>query len=326
MTAPERASLSRDQIARLVGEIRRGERGMHQMPEGLSTEEEARVRRAVAESLAGGELADIGTYSLDALRASTQNCENFMGVAQVPMGLAGPLAVRGSEQEREVFVPLATTEGALIASVNRGCRAITASGGAVVRVEDVGMTRAPAFRTRGIEETQSFLNWLSENEGRIREHSEKTSRFLKLEQILPSCIGSTVFVRFRFTTGDAMGMNMATIACDRLVNELIEPETGVECIALSGNYCVDKKPSSVNWQLGRGKRIWAEAVLPEEVLAKTLKTKNDALGEGAVSKEPSSARSPPARWATTHSSRTYWQPCSLPADKMSHMLSKDRWV
>jgi hydroxymethylglutaryl-CoA reductase (NADPH) len=95
----------------------------------------------------------------------------------------------------------------------------------------------------------------------------------------PTVVGTTIFVRFRFQTGDAMGMNMATIACDRVTEQLIEPETGVECVALSGNYCVDKKPSAVNFQLGRGKRIWAEVVLGAEVLEKTLKTRADLLEE-----------------------------------------------
>ena len=113
----------------------------------------------------------------------------------------------------------------------------------------------------------------------MRELAESTSRFLTLEEILPTTMGTTVFLRFRFTTGDAMGMNMATIACDRLVQEMIEPEAKVECVALSGNYCVDKKPSAVNFLLGRGKRIWAEVLLEESVLSEVLKSNNLALQE-----------------------------------------------
>lgn len=268
----------------LAEEIAAGRRALHQLPPELDVQTQAAVRRRVAELHAARlgdddlELDDVGSFSLDAPRASTQNCENFMGVAQIPMGLAGPLVVRGEENDGPVFVPLATTEGALIASINRGCRAIGKAGGATVRVEDVGMTRAPVFRTRGVEETQRFLAWVDEHHDEIRELAERESRFLDLQEIRPAIVGSTVLLRFRFTTGDAMGMNMVTIACDRVV-ELLEKETGVECIALSGNYCVDKKPSAVNFQLGRGKRIFAEVVLDKGTLATTLKTTAEALAE-----------------------------------------------
>jgi hydroxymethylglutaryl-CoA reductase (NADPH) len=146
-------------------------------------------------------------------------------------------------------------------------------------VEDVGMTRAPVFRADGLEQSEQFLDWLGDNEGRIREVAEGTSRFLRLVEIKTQAIGTSIFVRFRFSSGDAMGMNMATIACDRVVRELIEPETGVCCVALSGNYCVDKKPSAINFLEGRGKRIRAEVELGAETLEGCLKTCAEALIE-----------------------------------------------
>ncbi|HEX5720645.1 MAG TPA: hydroxymethylglutaryl-CoA reductase, partial [Thermoanaerobaculia bacterium] len=153
-----------------------------------------------------------------------------------------------------------------------GCSAITHAGGAVVRIEDVGMTRAPVFRTSGIVQTQWFLQWIQDHDAEIRKITEDTSRHLKLLEVRPYTFGTTVFLRFRFDSGDAMGMNMATIACDRAVNDLIEPETGVPCVALSGNYCVDKKPAAINFQEGRGKRIYAEALLEAPILHHQLKT------------------------------------------------------
>lgn len=141
------------------------------------------------------------------------------------------------------------------------------------------MTRAPAFRTAGIDETQEFLDWVASNENEIRAVCEATSGHLKLLDIQPQVIGSSVYLRFRFSTGDAMGMNMATIACDRVVRDLIEPTTGVECIALSGNYCVDKKPSAINFLQGRGKRIQAEVKLDAGILRDTLKTDAASLVE-----------------------------------------------
>ncbi len=227
------------ELERLIEEVVHGRLGLHQLPRELDAADAARVRRALAERHAGGELPHIGHFSFDPALAGSQNCENLIGAAQVPMGLAGPLLVRGEQCDGEVMVPLATTEGALIASINRGCRALSRAGGVTVRVEDVGMTRAPVFRTSGILESERFVRWLADHHERIRERAERDSRFLKLQEVRPVRLGATVFVRFRFTTGDAMGMNMATIACDRVVNELIEPETGVRCVALSGNVCVD---------------------------------------------------------------------------------------
>lgn len=270
-----------DALAEIVEEIVEGRGRLHQLPDHLSADEQAEVRRRVLTRMKGVELERIGAYGLDAERAARAHCENFIGAAQLPMGVVGPISVQGEEvsPEEELYVPLATTEGALLASVNRGCRALREAGGAVVRVDRVGMTRAPAFRTSGIEQTRRLINWVRENEPRIKEFTEATSRFLELREIRPAAIGSSVFLRFRFLTGDAMGMNMVTIACDRVVREMIVPETGIPCVALSGNFCVDKKPASINFLEGRGLRIFAEVELHEDLLASSLKTDARALAE-----------------------------------------------
>jgi hydroxymethylglutaryl-CoA reductase (NADPH) len=258
--------------ADLVRSLVTGERRFHELPKDLPAEEAAEIRRAALEEMTQTELPNIAHHSLDVQRASRRNCENFIGVAQVPMGVVGPLAVRGKLAQGEFYVPLATTEAALVASTNRGCAAIREAGGAVVRVEDVGMTRAPVFRTSGVVQTQAFLAWIQEHEDDLRRHTEATSSHLRLLEVKPYAFGTTVFLRFRFDTGDAMGMNMATIACDRAVSELIEPATDVPCIGLSGNYCVDKKPAAINFQEGRGKRIYAEVILDSQILHHILKS------------------------------------------------------
>ena len=269
-----------EERAELISALAKGRLRLHQLPAHLSAREKAEIRRqALAERL-GIRLDHMGHYSLDAERASRQNCENMIGVAQVPVGIIGPLRLRGEEvDDEELFVPLATTEGALVASANRGCRALREAGGAVVRVDNVGITRAPVFRTSGIEQTRELVAWLEANEAEIRRRAEEGSRFLRLLDVRPQAMGTTVFLRFRFDSGDAMGMNMATIACDRLIESFIEPETGVECVSLSGNFCVDKKPAAVNLQQGRGKRIFAEVALDKQVLEKVLKTSARALVE-----------------------------------------------
>ncbi len=256
----------------LARELVSGARRFHELPPDLTADEAADVRRRALAEIRGTTLDHLGRYTLDATRASTRHCENFIGAAQVPIGIVGPLPVRGEVVREDVLVPLATTEGALLASVNRGCRALAASGGAAARAEDVGMTRAPVFRTSGLEQTGRFLAWVREHEPELREVAESTSRHLKLQAIRPSAFGTTVFLRFRFSTGDAMGMNMATIACDRVIRQVVEPGTGVRCVALSGNYCVDKKPAAINFQEGRGKRIFSEARFGGAVLEEVLGT------------------------------------------------------
>ncbi len=264
----------------LVYALAEGHLRLHQIPRHYSASERAEIRREALERRTGARLEHMGVYSLDDERASAQHCENMIGVAQVPVGVIGPLKVCGEYvRGEELYVPMATTEGALLASANRGCRALREAGGAVVRIENVGMTRAPVFRTSGIVQTQELIGWVRDNEEEIRRRTEADSRFLRLLDIKTSAIGTTVFLRFRFDAGDAMGMNMATIACDRVIREYVEPETGVECVSLSGNYCVDKKAAAVNFLEGRGKRIFAEVVLDRHVLEKVLKTNARALVE-----------------------------------------------
>jgi hydroxymethylglutaryl-CoA reductase (NADPH) len=262
----------------VAAELVAGQRGFHQL-NGMSAERAARLRRQALESLHGVSLEALGDFSLDAERAATRHCENFIGAAQIPVGITGPLKIRGQwvSPEEEIYVPLATTEGALVASANRGCRALRDAGGAVVRVEDVGVTRAPVFKTSGIEETQRFLGWVRDHESEIRQVMEATSSHLRLLDMKAQVFGTSIYLRFRFSSGDAMGMNMATVACDRAVHQLIEPATGAKCVALSGNFCVDKKPSAVNFLEGRGKRVHAEIVLDGDVLENCLKTSANEL-------------------------------------------------
>ena len=278
MTSAQQDSVDREELVRQLVE---GERRWHELPEGMPAHVQAKIRRRALEAMTGVQLDNIAAYTLDPVRASTRHAENFIGATQIPVGICGPLKVKGTwvSVEEDLHVPLATSEGALIASINRGCRALREAGGAVVRVEDVGMTRAPVFRTLGIDDTRRFLDWVRQNDSKIRRVAEATSNHLELLDIKPQTFGSSIYLRFRFRSGDAMGMNMATIACDRVVRDLIEPGTGIPCVALSGNFCVDKKPSAVNFLEGRGKRIYAEVVLDGEILERCLKSTSRSLVE-----------------------------------------------
>ena len=270
-----------ERYEKLVRSLANGDRSFHKLPSDLSADEAAAVRRAALERMSGSELEGTGSYSFDAEQVSSHNCENLIGAAHIPVGTVGPIPIHGQhvDGEEEIHVPLATTEGALVASVNRGCAALRNAGGATVDVEDVGMTRAPVFRTSGIKETRKFVEWVNVHEHEIRAFTESTSRYLKLLDIRPFSFGTTVFLRFRFKSGDAMGMNMATLACDQVIEEYITPSTGIQCVSLSGNYCVDKKPAQVNAQEGRGKQIHAEVVLDASTVEKYLKTNAADLTE-----------------------------------------------
>ncbi len=256
----------------LADKIAKGKMKMHELDSLVSTKEAVEIRRRAVERLTGASLKNIGSGIVDTDTACRKNIENMIGATQVPLGIAGPLKVNGECAKGEYYVPLATTEGALVASVNRGCSAATKSGGVLVYAENKGMTRAPVFRTSGLRESKEFVSWVKKNFLRIKKVAESTTKYGRLTEIQPWIVGRNVFLRFVFDTKDAMGMNMAVIACDAVIRELVDKETKVKCISLSGNVCTDKKPSAINFISGRGKSVHAEAIIKKEIIEKVLKT------------------------------------------------------
>ncbi len=228
-------------------------------------------RRKAMEDALKINLYHIGKYSFDTKIASVKNCENMIGVVQIPLGVAGPLEIKSSLQKRKIFVPLATTEGALVASVNRGSKAITESGGANVVSKKIGITRAPVFVVENIGRGEETIEWVKDNINEIKKIAEETSSHLKLLDIKSWMVGRNLFLRFKFDSQDAMGMNMATIACT-LAADLIEKKTKAKLVSISGNMCVDKKANVLNIIEGRGIQVWADCVLPAEIVEKVLKT------------------------------------------------------
>lgn len=236
-------------------------------------------RREILEKRLGISLGNIGFYSLKEDFASIRNCENMIGVAQIPMGVAGPLKVQSSKcKVQSYFIPLATTEGALVASVNRGCRAVSLSGGVTVLVENVGITRGPVFRTSSLLESAKLKNWLEEHFDDLNSLAKETSGHLELKKLETQILGKNVFVRFYFDSQEAMGMNMASFAVDKIAF-FIEKQTGNHRLALSGNFCVDKKASWLNFVLGRGKRVWVEAQISKKIVEEVLKTTPEKIFE-----------------------------------------------
>lgn len=241
-------------------------------------------RRTALETECGITLSNIGVFSVDSAVAGAKNCENMIGVAQVPMGVAGPLLVSHlSGDHKEYYVPLATTEGALVASVSRGCRAITESGGATVYCTRVGTSRGPVFVVKNLSEQRELSAYIDTHVSEFKDIAEKTSHHLALTSVTSQMVGKYRYMRFVYDTQDAMGLNMVTIATEKVVAH-IEEQTGAVCVALSGNFCVDKKPSWQNMLNNRGTAVWAEAVFPKDILSSVLKTDASHVYEAWLSK------------------------------------------
>lgn len=240
-------------------------------------------RREFLKKILKLDLETIGSFTKGLEKAQFTNCENMIGATQIPLGVAGPLSISGQFVKGDFYIPLATTEAALVASVNRGCKAVTASGGATIVVENVGVTRGPVFKTSGISASLRFKKWLDEYFTHLQKIAAKTSRHLTLKRLGARIVGKNVYVRFYFDTSEAMGMNMVTIATDAMA-KFIQSKTRIRCISVAGNFDIDKKPAWLNFISGRGKRVWAEVVLPQQIIKKVLKTTADKIYEVWLSK------------------------------------------
>ncbi|WP_251341583.1 hydroxymethylglutaryl-CoA reductase (NADPH) [Haloplanus halophilus] len=261
----------------LVERVRDGDLRIHELEAHADADTAATARRRLVEAEAGVSLDAVGAYGFPAERADA-NVENMIGAARIPMGVAGPVTVHGGSLTGERYLPMATTEGALIASVNRGCSVIDAADGATARVTKSGMTRAPVFRVTDVAEAAALVEWVRDNEGTLREAAEATTSHGELRDVTPYVVGDSVFLRFRYDTKDAMGMNMATIAT-RAAAEAIEERTGASLVALSGNLCTDKKPAAINAVEGRGRSVTADVTLPRDVVEERLHTTPEAVAE-----------------------------------------------
>lgn len=196
--------------------------------------------------------------------------ENVVGYVPIPVGLAGPMLLDG----KDTYFPMATTEGCLIASTSRGCRAITQAGGATSVLINNGITRAPLVRLPSITQAAQLKAWIEHpiNFEEVAAAFNSTSRFARLKDIKPAMAGRTLHLRFKSASGDAMGMNMVSKAVEKALSVIQKHFPEMELMSLSGNFCTDKKPSAINWIEGRGKSVVTEARIPEEIVRKTLKS------------------------------------------------------
>lgn len=233
------------------------------------TDESALRRRAFIEAQTGTHLLHAAQYSFDPA-VLPGNVENFIGVAQVPIGVAGPLRINGEDARGEFYIPLATTEGTLVSSYNRGMRLLTESGGVKTTVVDDAMQRAPVFMLGDARKAREFGQWVEQNADQIQAVADATTHIGRLRTIDQFAVGPLRYLRFNYTTGDAAGQNMAGKATYAACEWIKSNHPSHPDYFLTGNIDTDKKQSQMNMILGRGKRVVAEAVLRGDLLQQVM--------------------------------------------------------
>lgn len=245
-------------------------------------EQAASDRRAFVTERTGTLLEHTGSYSFDP-HVTKGNIEHFLGVAQVPVGLAGPLRINGEHASGDFLIPLATTEGTLVASYNRGMKVLNLCGGVTCTVVADAMQRAPVFVFDDARAGRRFVEWIREHTVPIAREAEATSSVAKLLDIDPYQSNHFVFLRFNFSTGDAAGQNMVGRATFAACSWILENAPGVRRFFLESNFATDKKASQVNIMRTRGKRVTAEALVRRDVLVQHMRvTPEDLAYHGQV--------------------------------------------
>jgi hydroxymethylglutaryl-CoA reductase (NADPH) len=235
-------------------------------------------RQAFVESFTGLKLQHVNKYSFDPHLAQG-NIEHFTGVAQIPLGFAGPIHVLGEHAHGEFLVPLATSEGTLVASYNRGIKVLNLCGGVRCTVVGDSMQRAPVFVFDNARAGREFVAWVHQHIDRIREEAEATSHVARLQYVDPYLSNKFVYLRFNYSTGDAAGQNMvgrATFAaCSWILDHYTEHP--IAHFYLESNFATDKKASQINIMRTRGKRVTAEAVVKRDVLLQQMRVSPESL-------------------------------------------------
>jgi hydroxymethylglutaryl-CoA reductase (NADPH) len=233
-------------------------------------------RQEFVEQHTGVKLEHVTKYSFDPHRAQG-NCEHFTGVAQVPIGFAGPIQIDGEHAQGDFLIPLATAEGTLVASYNRGIKVANLSGGIKCTVVGDAMQRAPVFVFEDARAGREFVRWVEANIDKIREEAEATSSIARLQYIDPYLANKFVYMRFNYSTGDAAGQNMVGRATFAACSWIIDNYKGIQHFFLESNFATDKKASQVNIMRTRGKRVTAEATFKRDVLIEHMRVEPENL-------------------------------------------------
>jgi len=221
-------------------------------------------------------LAD--TLTLSQMESYSRNIENFIGTVKVPIGLAGPLRVNGVHAQGDYYIPLATTEAALVASYSRGATLISLAGGCTSIMLNEGISRAPAFAFDSVTGAGQFALWVIQNIEAIQKVIESTTRYGKFSDLKVTVEGNNVYLGIEILPGDASGQNMVTIAADAVCEYLIEnAPLEPRYHFVEGNLSGDKKASALSLMSVRGKKVSAEVTIPAVLIEKVLKTSVEAM-------------------------------------------------
>jgi hydroxymethylglutaryl-CoA reductase (NADPH) len=240
------------------------------------TRDAAKLRQDFLREQTGTQLDHVSSYSFDPA-VLPGNIEHFTGVAQVPIGIAGPLLVDGEHAQGEFYVPLATAEGTLVASYNRGMKRLHEAGGVKTTIIEDHMQRAPSFLFPSAREARAFAGWLDEHFDEIKAAAEATTRSGRLLEIERYSASRILFTRFNYTTGDAAGQNLTGKATQAACDWIVAHHGGIEHYFLESNFATDKKTSQVNMLHTRGKRVVAEATIPDALLRSVMKSSSELM-------------------------------------------------
>ena len=240
------------------------------------THDAASARRDFLKEHAGASLEHVGSYSFDP-SGLPGNIEHFTGVAQVPLGIAGPLLVNGEHAQGEFYVPMATAEGTLVASYTRGMKLLHEAGGVKTTIMADRMQRAPAFLFEDARGARDFGEWLDEHFDEIREVAEATTKSGRLQDIEQYSASRILYTRFNYTTGDAAGQNMTGKATQAACHWILEHYPDIDQFFLEGNFATDKKSSQINMLRTRGKRVVAEAVIPDARFKEVMNSSSELM-------------------------------------------------
>ncbi len=236
----------------------------------------AASRRAFLYEQTGVALEHVSQYSFDPA-ILPGNVEQFTGVAQVPIGIAGPLLVDGEHAQGEFYVPLATAEGTLVASYNRGMKMLREAGGVKTTILDDAMQRAPAFVFDDARGARAFGQWLKEHFAEVKQAAEATTSCGRLRRIEQYSASRVLFTRFDYTTGDAAGQNLTGKATAAACAWITSNYEGIANFYLESNFATDKKSSQINVLRTRGKRVVAEATVSAELIERHMHTTGERM-------------------------------------------------
>jgi hydroxymethylglutaryl-CoA reductase (NADPH) len=199
--------------------------------------------------------------------------EGFIGFSRVPLGVAGPVRISGSSASGEFFVPFATSEGTLVASFQHAFNAMNRCGSVTALCSDEQVGRAPCFEFANLYEAGEFARWLPSRLASLQEVTAGTSRYCRLRTAEAAIVGNTVYVLFEFSTGDAAGQNMVTLAtqaiCERLLGDMPKaPRSWLVESMMSG----DKRATPMAFRSTRGRNVSAEILLPAKQVERYWRT------------------------------------------------------